>query len=139
MTGGIFSNGANFYTDCKFDGVPSGVSGTGACFWQGAPYAGTSIQENQFTDTDLSAAYTYSLWVDDGATNTASTRLEGCTLANPFLISHAVWTAFSLCEFGSNSTCSGDPCRLATCYGVGGAHTITGAGKLVNADCVQIS
>jgi hypothetical protein len=127
--GAVKSNGANWYIRCKLDSADNN-NPTQFAFLQGPPISIISVAENHFTQCDFTGNYQYSLFIDDGQTNSAFTVLEGCVLANPILINAAKWTCFSSPELGSgaflvNATHGGDV-TISNAYVVGPAVVIGG-------------
>lgn len=97
----VLSQGANFYTVCKFDqaGATAPVNG----FYQLAPAVPGTVLENHLTDCDFSGAFTNSIKIDDGANVSAVTWIHGGVTSSPILINNAKWTVVTTLEMGSTS------------------------------------
>ena len=132
MTGCVYSTGANFYTDCKFDNTGSNIL---YGFYR-APYYTTGVAEDQIVDTDLSGNFTYSLYVDDGTAHQVRTKLIGCVLSSPIYVLNHNWTLLNGCEIGSQtySLTTINPITIMGCYQQGGTVTLAGANVIKSAN-----
>lgn len=136
MNGGVISNGANYWTDCSIDtGFIAGSTGT--AFVQAPPISGTAVQENQFSQVDLSGAWTASISIN--AAGTALAKFMGCVISSPIVITNAVWTAFSTCEVPTSITVGTNPTSFSACNSYTGAVVVSGSGKAIDSSCFNIT
>ena len=125
--GGIYSTGANFYTDCKIDN-PGFSPGPTIGFYRAAYYT-TGTAEDQIVDSDFSGAnFTNSFHIDDGGALQVRTKIIGSVLSAALNVVNHNWTLVMGCEVaGSWTLTSTNPVTVIGCYQQGGSVSLPGA------------
>lgn len=138
-TGGcVFSTGANFWTDCKFDDY-AGQSHSYS-FWQASS---SSVMENQFVDCDFAANSTYAIVILDPVSQLSRSKFIGCVIGLPIDVSRSEWTLFDGCEFGGGTgfftiDAFASVVTIANCY-AGTSCTATGAGTMLKSNNFNVT
>lgn len=96
--GCVFSTGANYFTNCKFDDYTT--QSHNYTFWQQS----TSLMENQFTSCDFSANSTFSFVVSDPSIACSRTKFTGASVFSAKVsLARSQWTLFNGCELGGGT------------------------------------
>src|SRR6185437_11177160 len=137
----VYSTGANYYEECKFDANGNYAYG----FIQG-PYAfsNTAVCENQISDCDFSPAggssYTYSFYCDDGGNNKNITKFIDCVFGSAVYLANQLVTSMVACEVGVVTNNSAGIILVDTSFNYQSSTVIGGSGpKRVGSACYNVS